>query len=57
MSRITNRDWIESLSDEQLASLIVYREGIPGHVFYGGTSTYASVLDWLSKEREEDQGA
>lgn len=62
---MTNREWLESLSNEELAEWLcdnLYLKTIEGIPIYSGINAVKSsyihsqlgVLDWLGKEKQND---
>lgn len=51
---MTNKEWLATLPDEQVAEMIAYQKGLPKHILYS-YSTYYALLEWLKEEHKEGQ--
>ena len=49
---MTNRQWLESLSDEELANYLVYKEYMD---YEDDDDLYSCKLSWLKEEHKENK--
>lgn len=52
---MTNREWLESLSDEELANAMLHLRDIAPRYFSGYTASAYGITLWLKEEHQDDK--